>query len=86
MKLVFITLACFAVVGCATPPDTTVAANTTADTRICERYYPIGSNIPTTRCYTAEEIKLKQMAEEKGVDDVRGTVNRTFSKSMGAGQ
>ena len=83
MKPVFIALAFFALVGCATPPDNTVAATTT-DTRICERYYPIGSNIPSTRCFTAEEIKLRQMADEKGVDDVRAVANRKYSKPMGA--
>ncbi|MDZ7651951.1 MAG: hypothetical protein U5L03_05015 [Burkholderiaceae bacterium] len=63
--------------GCASTP----AASGGGDTElVCERYYPTGSNLPKTRCFTAEEKRQ----QDAGVDEFRDAINRANRPQGGA--
>jgi hypothetical protein len=70
MKVPSACLALALLVGCANSPTASVEGGD-SDV-VCERYYPTGSNLPKTRCVTAEERRKDQ----EGVDDVRNAINR----------
>ena len=44
----------------ATPTQTAAATSKPADEMICSREYPIGSNIPITKCRTRAEIDARR--------------------------
>ena len=70
MKSLLLILVPLALAGCASaPPEKEVALAAVDKDTICERESRSGSNLPTTRCRTAEQRK----AEKDGVAQVEET-------------
>jgi curli biogenesis system outer membrane secretion channel CsgG len=57
-------LATVVIAGCSTEPAarTSAAPNQAASDMVCAREYPIGSNIPVTKCRTREQIEADKAA------------------------
>jgi len=66
--------------GCASAPEKSLVTNREP---VCERYYPTGSNLPKTRCFTADEWEQQQRAVEemtKAIDRAHTTGSNPSGK------
>jgi hypothetical protein len=58
--------------GCATAPGTQVqAASSDAGDVVCTREYPIGTNIPVTKCRTRAQAEAEKASAIEGLKRVQ---------------
>jgi hypothetical protein len=57
--------AALSLVACAAEPA--AQTNSAASDLVCTREYPIGSNIPVTKCRTHEQVEAEKAAATEGL-------------------
>lgn len=72
--------------ACAPAPLQQQAAQQPNDSQgsICEREYPVGSNLPVTRCRTAEERERDRARSQRELDRVRSNPSGSSGQAGGA--
>jgi hypothetical protein len=77
-------LATVIIAACSTEPSaqTSAAPNQAASNVVCTREYPIGSNIPVTKCRTREQIEADKAA---ATENLRRTQTGGPNAKIGSG-